>query len=140
MACVVFRARKNSAVLHDSHWVGGDPVLEQVYGFAAWSADPVGMGILTLRNPSLRPAMFRFSLASVWELLPSLPGVKSASYKISCRYQRRSSGDLMTPDVCEPHWLQPCEEGNCKIDISTPVTLVLAAMDVLVLEGHAVAS
>jgi hypothetical protein len=41
-------ARRNEAVLADTHWVGGDPANLDVYGWAAWSPEK---GLLTLRNP-----------------------------------------------------------------------------------------
>jgi hypothetical protein len=42
-------ARANAETLKDTHWVGGDPMKGEVYGWAAWSKDAA---ILTLRNPS----------------------------------------------------------------------------------------
>ena len=46
-------SRSNSDVLVDTHWVGGDPGLGQVYGWASWSKRKA---ILALRNPSDQPA------------------------------------------------------------------------------------
>ncbi|WP_256009350.1 hypothetical protein [Desertivirga xinjiangensis] len=42
-------ARSNAHILQDVHWVGGDPIKNEVYGFAAWSS---GKAVLTVRNPS----------------------------------------------------------------------------------------
>ena len=42
-------SRRNADVLADVHWIGGDPEVRQVYGFAAWSPRA---GMLALRNPS----------------------------------------------------------------------------------------
>ena len=58
-------SRDHANTLVDTHWVGGDPELLEVYGWAAWS--PQG-SILTLRNPSDRPQEFSFDLAAVLEL------------------------------------------------------------------------
>ena len=39
-------ARSNAAILRDSHWIGGDPARDEIYGWAAWM--PAG-AVLTLR-------------------------------------------------------------------------------------------
>jgi len=58
-------SRENADTLKDSHWVGGDPALLEVYGFAAWSP---GKAIVTLRNPSDQPKGFGATLADLLEL------------------------------------------------------------------------
>jgi hypothetical protein len=42
-------SRRNTEVLRDTHWVGGDPAKLNIYSWAAWSPAKT---ILTLRNPS----------------------------------------------------------------------------------------
>lgn len=42
-------SQANADVLKDTHWLGGDPLKLEVYGWAAWSPRKA---ILTLRNPS----------------------------------------------------------------------------------------
>jgi hypothetical protein len=42
-------SRSNAEVLKDTHWVGGDPAWQQVYGWASWTPKKA---ILVLRNPS----------------------------------------------------------------------------------------
>ncbi|MFI5386917.1 MAG: enterotoxin [Fimbriimonadales bacterium] len=66
-------SRQNADVLKDVHWVGGDPVKLEVYGWASWSPR---MGILVLRNPSDKPQAFSVDIASVLEL----PGGFAKSY------------------------------------------------------------
>jgi hypothetical protein len=61
---------ENAATLVDTHWVGGRPGEGHVYGWAAWSPKK---GILTLRNPSPRPAEFKIDAAKVFELPESAP-------------------------------------------------------------------
>jgi hypothetical protein len=61
-------SRDNAQVLEDTHWIGGDPALLEVYGWAAWSP---AKAILTLRNPSDRPQDFTASLSSLLELPPA---------------------------------------------------------------------
>ncbi|WP_378080675.1 enterotoxin [Aeromonas bestiarum] len=48
-------SQQNQAVLFDSHWIGGDPTLLAVYGWAAWSP---AKSFITLRNPSSQPQQF----------------------------------------------------------------------------------
>ena len=65
----------NADVLKDSHWVGGDPDLLEVYGWASWSPRK---GILTLRNPSNKPQTFTLELNSAFELPDGAPQMYSA--------------------------------------------------------------
>jgi hypothetical protein len=58
-------SRENATTLEDSHWIGGDPALLEVYGWASWSP---GKGIVTLRNPSDQPRDFSATLAKILEL------------------------------------------------------------------------
>ncbi|QMV18398.1 enterotoxin [Granulicella sp. 5B5] len=58
-------SRANASVLVDTHWVGGDPAWEEVYGWASWSPKKA---ILVLRNPSDKPQSIRLDPKSVFEL------------------------------------------------------------------------
>jgi len=58
-------SRNHAQILKDSHWIGGDPALLKVYGWAAWSPEKA---IVTLRNPSDHPQDFTASLAALLEL------------------------------------------------------------------------
>jgi hypothetical protein len=58
-------ARKRAPVLKDSHWLGGDPARDQVYGWAAWSPE---RSVIALRNPSSRPLSYALDLAAALEL------------------------------------------------------------------------
>lgn len=60
-------SRDNANVLRDTHWLGGDPLQLQVYGWAAWSIDK---GILTLRNPSDHEQSFVLNAIDAFELPP----------------------------------------------------------------------
>jgi hypothetical protein len=68
-------SRANQEVLKDTHWVGGDPALGEVYGWAAWAP---GKGILTLRNPSSKPREFIVDVAKVFELPAEAPKAYTA--------------------------------------------------------------
>ena len=52
-------SRDHSAILKDTHWIGGDPGNLQVYGWAAWA--PSGW-VITLRNPSDHAQQFQLDL------------------------------------------------------------------------------
>lgn len=58
-------ARKRARVLKDSHWQGGDPARDQVYGWAAWSPEH---SVIALRNPSSRPQSYALDLGAALEL------------------------------------------------------------------------
>jgi hypothetical protein len=63
-------SRANADTLLDTHWVGGSPAEHKVYGWASWSPRK---GILTLRNPSSRPAAIQIDPAKVFELPKGSP-------------------------------------------------------------------
>ena len=63
-------SRENVDTLVDTHWVGGDPALLEVYGWASWSARK---GILVLRNPSDKAQDFVVDVNRAFELPPGAP-------------------------------------------------------------------
>jgi N-acetyl-beta-hexosaminidase len=63
-------SRANAATLVDTHWIGGRPASNEVYGWAAWSSKK---GILTLRNPSERVQSIKIDPAKVFELPKGAP-------------------------------------------------------------------
>jgi hypothetical protein len=65
-------AKENEEVLFDTHWIGGSPINLDVYGFASWS--PV-KGIITLRNPDEKPAVFEFVLDNILEIPEGYRGI-----------------------------------------------------------------
>jgi len=58
-------SRANADVLVDTHWIGGDPSKQEVYGYASWSPRK---GILMLRNPDDRQCEFSLDVGSAFEL------------------------------------------------------------------------
>jgi hypothetical protein len=58
-------SRANAATLKDTHWVGGDPLQSQVYGWAAWNP---AKSIITLRNPADHAQSFSLNAAAALEL------------------------------------------------------------------------
>jgi len=63
-------SRRNSAILVDTHWIGGDPAKLEVYGWAAWTPEK---GIITLRNPSDKPQSFGVDVSKAFELPAKAP-------------------------------------------------------------------
>ena len=64
-------SRENAAALRDTHWVGGDPLLLEVYGWAGWTPQKA---VLTLRNPSDKPATYTLRLRDALELPAEIAG------------------------------------------------------------------
>ncbi len=63
-------ARAHADLLRDSHWVGGDPARDAIYGWASWA--PEG-AILALRNPSAYPQRITLDVAATFELPSHAP-------------------------------------------------------------------
>jgi hypothetical protein len=106
-------AQSNADVLVDSHWVGGDPLQLQVYGYACWNPHKA---TLTLRNPSDKSQSITLDPRVVFELPPNAP----TSYSLKSPY----------PD----QRIQTIREFSVK----KPLTLELQPFEVLVLDGRAV--
>lgn len=65
-------SRANADILVDTHWVGGDPSGgAAVYGWAAWAPRKA---LLTLRNPSDKPAEYALDVGAAFELPAGAPG------------------------------------------------------------------
>lgn len=58
-------SRRNTDVLVDTHWIGGDPNVLEVYGWAAWCAR---QGAITLRNPDNKPQRYSLHVDQAFEL------------------------------------------------------------------------
>ena len=102
-------SRDNSDVLVDTHWIGGDPAKEEVYGWAAWQPKK---GIVTLRNPGGKSQTFTLYLASALELPES--HITDFTLKV-IRGNRSLDQTSITP--------------------SEPIQIELAPFEVLVLEA-----
>jgi hypothetical protein len=58
-------SRANAGTLVDTHWIGGNPGKNEIYGWASWSPR---QAILVLRNPDARPVTFTADAAQLFEL------------------------------------------------------------------------
>jgi hypothetical protein len=83
-------AQTNADVLVDSHWVGGDPLKLQIYGYASWNPQK---GTLMLRNPDDQPQMVTLDAGTVFEL----PSGAAKKYSLNSPYpdQRVQTLSLM---------------------------------------------
>jgi len=104
-------SRRNADVLVDTHPVGGDPGVGEVYGYASWSPRK---GILVLRNPGERPARFQTDLATAFEL----PEGAARRYRLGSRWS--ASAEAWSPRT---------------LDASEVQTFELSPFEVLVLEA-----
>lgn len=101
-------ARANGETLVDTHWVGGNPVDMEVYGWASWSPKK---GILTLRNPSSREKTYSFEPNAVFELPAGAP----TKYRLTS-----PNGKQLPVEI---------------IEVGKPVTLTLKPFEVIVIEA-----
>ncbi len=96
-------SRKNTDVLVDTHWIGGDPGGGEVYGWASWRAPG---GTLVLRNPSDEARTFELELARDLEL----PDRHLTDYRLEPVRAKQRLGVLRTESVTPlPLELQPFE-------------------------------
>jgi hypothetical protein len=77
-------ARSNADILVDSHWVGGNPVYLQPYGWAAWSPSN---SVLVLRNPSSFTNAMWIDIGKAFELPDDAP----TAYTLSPAYTDQRS-------------------------------------------------
>jgi hypothetical protein len=68
-------SRKNADTLVDTHWIGGSPVDQEIYGWASWSPKK---GILTIRNPNGWSGKISIDPAKAFEL----PNDAARSYSL----------------------------------------------------------
>src|SRR5476651_756728 len=101
---------RNATILKDVHWVGGSPINLEVYGFASWKP---GKGIITLRNPDDKEAVYDLYLDKVLELPVKYDG----------NYQLKSP------------WLEDRHKKVIIVPSNTACKIKLKPFEVLVLEA-----
>jgi hypothetical protein len=89
-------SRRNSDVLVDTHWIGGDPAKGEIYGFASWSKR---QGIFTLRNPDDMPAQFALDVGQAFELPPGAP----SRYTLKSPWKRDAARPAIEVTAGKPH-------------------------------------
>jgi hypothetical protein len=96
-------AHANADVLRDAHWVGGDPLKLEAYGYAAWSPRK---GTLMLRNPDDKPQSIALDAGSVFEL----PANAAKRYALTSPYaDQRVQSLVLVADRPQKVSLQPWE-------------------------------
>ncbi len=100
-------SRENADVLVDTHWVGGDPAMLEIYGWASWSPRK---GLLTLRNPSEKPQDFSVDVQKIFELPSGAP----QHYRAHSPWQRDSAQPFVELQAEKPYTfhLQPFQVLN----------------------------
>jgi hypothetical protein len=89
-------SRANADVLVDTHWVGGDPVKLEVYGWASWTPRK---GILTLRNPSNKAQEFPLDVQKAFEL----PAGASPHYRAKSPWAADAASEAIKLRAGQPH-------------------------------------
>ncbi len=95
LAAAATWAKSNAAVLVDTHWVGGDPGGNEVYGWASWTPDKA---ILVLRNPANQNKAIIVEPAAALELPEGSPG----RYRMSTPRPDQRSLPVQVLNVSEP--------------------------------------
>ncbi|MFM0067484.1 alpha-galactosidase [Paraburkholderia aspalathi] len=97
-------ARENGDVLRDSHWIGGAPDQQAIYGWAAWAPHKA---IVTLRNPDGGAQRFALDLRRQLEL----PAAAAERFKSRSIWRERASDipALLDADVPQEVQLAPFE-------------------------------
>ena len=97
-------ARENGDVLRDSHWIGGAPDQQAIYGWAAWAPHKA---IVTLRNPDGGAQRFTLDLRRQLEL----PAAAAERFKSRSIWRERASDipALLDADVPQEVQLAPFE-------------------------------
>ena len=72
--------RGNQHILIDSHWIGGNPYKEELYGWASLSPDGK-KAILCVRNPAGKEQSGAFTLTKILETVPGDWKVSSTLFK-----------------------------------------------------------
>jgi hypothetical protein len=72
-------SKKHADILVDAHFIGGDPLLSEIYGFASWQNNK---GTLALRNPKAEVQTYSFDIGKVFEL----PKGAKTSYKLKAPF------------------------------------------------------
>ena len=92
-------SRANADVLVDTHWVGGNPEKNEVYGWASWAPRK---GILVLRNPDDKPADFAADVKNLFEL----PAGAASTFRLHSPWKKHGSGPEIKIESGQPHTFQ----------------------------------
>jgi hypothetical protein len=101
-------SRANADTLVDTHWIGGDPSLLEVYGWASWSPRK---GILVMRNPSDKSQDFVVDINQAFELPPHAPRAYDARspWRDELRESRQQPSITLSANAPYTFHLRPFE-------------------------------
>jgi hypothetical protein len=95
-------AQANADVLVDSHWVGGDPLRLEPYGYASWNPHK---GTLMIRNPDDKPQTITLEAPTVFEL----PADAAQIYALASPYPDQRMQTLTLSRTSQTVTLNPFE-------------------------------
>ncbi len=82
-------SQKNADVLVDVHWIGGDPGLGEIYGWASWSKRK---GVIALRNPNPSVSEIKIDIKKAFEL----PTKAARKYRLTSPWKEDSAKPVIT--------------------------------------------
>jgi hypothetical protein len=88
-------ARANADVMADTHWIGGDPLKLEVYGYASWSPRK---GTVMLRNPDDQPRDIALDIGAAFEL----PAGAAAKFVLKSPWVEDAQKPLLTAVAGKP--------------------------------------
>jgi hypothetical protein len=97
-------ARANTAVLVDTHHIGGDPLKGEAYGWASWTP---AKAILAVRNPAAQTATMAVDVGQVFEL----PAGAARKFTLKSPWKEDAGRAAVTLEAGRAHafQLQPFE-------------------------------
>ena len=89
-------SRANADVLVDTHWIGGNPANNEIYGWASWSPHKT---ILTLRNPDDKAQTITLDAQKIFEL----PANAKQTFHLHSPWKKDKNLPDVTIHADEPH-------------------------------------
>ncbi len=89
-------SRENADVLVDTHWIGGDPGQNEIYGWASWSPRKA---ILVLRNPDDKLATITIDIGHAFEL----PDGATRDYRLQSPGPSAQQTEVIEVAAGQPH-------------------------------------
>jgi hypothetical protein len=89
-------SRENASTLVDTHWIGGDPIKGEVYGWASWSKRK---GILALRNPNDKSGRITMDVGEAFEV----PQGAAQTYELKSPWKSDAAMKSVSLTAGQPH-------------------------------------
>ncbi|MBI5685877.1 MAG: enterotoxin [Verrucomicrobia bacterium] len=88
-------ARANADVMADTHWIGGDPLKLEVYGYASWSPRKA---VVMLRNPDDQPRDISLDIGTAFEL----PAGAATKFTLKSPWAEDAQKPALTAEAGKP--------------------------------------